>query len=78
VDGRERGMNPMIVDKPRKLLFYRALMQKRKRDFSRVRSAKRKRSSTAQADVFVPQNHPGRKERAGAKTEEKVGLLRSE
>jgi len=26
---------------------------------------------TAQADVFVPQNHPGRRRRAGTKTEEK-------
>jgi hypothetical protein len=36
-------------------------------------------SSTAQADAFVPQYHPGRKKRAGANEEEKtVGLLRSE
>jgi len=41
-------------------------------------SEKSKRgSSTAQADAFVPQTHPGRKRRAGAKAEEKVGLLRS-
>src|SRR5207245_37863 len=35
-----------------------------------LRRAKRD-SSTAQADVFVPQNHPGRRRRAGTKTEEK-------
>src|SRR5882757_6749884 len=29
-------------------------------------------SSTAQADAFVPQNHPGRKKRAGANAEEKT------
>jgi hypothetical protein len=31
-----------------------------------------------QADRFVPQNRPGRKKRAGANREEKIGLLRSE
>src|SRR6266404_2496640 len=30
------------------------------------------RTSTAQADAFVPQNHPGRKKRAGANAEEKA------
>jgi len=35
-------------------------------------------SSAAQADAFVPQNHPGCKKRTGANAEEKIGLLRSE
>jgi hypothetical protein len=42
-------------------------------DEGRARGLKTKRdSSHAQADAFVPQNHRGRKQRAGAKAEEKA------
>ncbi len=42
-----------------------------------MRNAREERFLSAQADAFVPQDHPGRKKRAGANAEEKVGLLRS-
>jgi hypothetical protein len=38
------------------------------------RTRREERFLSAQADRFVPQNHPGRKKRAGAKREEKSRL----